>query len=330
MNDGRAASRGRQSIASVNRPSRLAALTLAGLVVTGTASALEFVQLQLERPPGVPGLMFDDRLCFPEEWLAFPSINALGNSTPRDLWLAPLTDLGNYLAGGGASVWVVAAQLRDEYLAAAETLRRFRVEYGERQAEGLMTFLDCVANTDPAVFRRYFDIAAGVIVDVDGVVARLVEADAGLRAELITELVGIGQPAVTPLAALLADPRLEGDGPLLLRLAIVRGLGQMGPAASEAAPFLVAVFGRDIGTVRAAARLALAQIGPAAVPIVVAMLSSSEPGIRLDAALTLGLMEPPPADALAALQTVAAADIDETVRSAAQSAAQRILDAAGR
>lgn len=288
------------------------------------ARAIDFKDLPLVRPDGVAGLMFDDRLCFPEAWLDYGGINMLGVTVPQELWLLPMRVLASAVeAGADPGADVVAGQMLESLYARPEDMERNAVEMGRAQADGLVTFLECMAAIDPAVYQLYHDVSLGLVVDVEGTIRRFLLADTDRRNELADEMRAIGEPVVVPLADLLMEPSARVPEQTNTLLLAVRILGEQGPAAAPAAPALVTLFGDQRGTIRAAARQTLTRIGPDAVPSVIPALTATEVNVRLDAALVLGAIEPPPAEALAALQA-ALNDPEESVRTTVEAAIARI------
>ena len=114
-----------------------------------------------------------------------------------------------------------------------------------------------------------------------------------------------------------------------VRLRAVRDLGNLGTAGKSAVPALSAAMKNDIHPhVRIQAALALAQIGPPAVPALIEALADEEPWVRAQAAHALGTIGSPARDAVPAL-TQALKDPQANVRSKAAFALGEIGPDAG-
>ncbi|MGE3717753.1 MAG: HEAT repeat domain-containing protein [Bauldia sp.] len=307
-------------------PARLlsAAGASALLLAAGQAAAIEFNDLDLPRPEGVAGLMYDDRLCFPETWLAFEGINMLGTTSPERLWLLPLALIGEAVeAGGDPPPAVIADQMRAAFLEDPAEVARANVEFGVVQTEGYLTFLDCIKAVDPAVYQLYRDVDAGTATDIEGTVRRFTLAEGDRQEELAAELGEGGAAAAVAMIPVLADPAFRGPDQTSALLLIVRAFGRIGPDAAPAATELVTLLGDARGPLRAAVRQSLTRIGPAAVPAIITALTAEAANARFDAALVLSMIDPPPVEAVPALQPLLN-DPDENVREIAQRALDRI------
>lgn len=294
------------------------------LLLAGQAAAIEFNDLDLPRPEGVAGLMYDDRLCFPEAWLEYEGINMLGTTTPERLWLIPIALLGEVVeAGGNPPPAVVAEQMRAAFVNDPAEVARAEVEFGPAQTAGYLTFLECIKAVDPAVYELYRDVNAGVALDIEGTARRFTLAEGDRQEELAAELGQGGAAAAEAMIPVLADDAFRAPDNTAALLLLVRAFGQIGPEAAPAAAELATLLGDARGPLRAAVRQSLSRIGPAAVPAVVAALSAEAPNTRFDAALVLSMIEPPPVEAVPALQALLA-DPDENVREIAQRALDRI------
>lgn len=312
----------------MNYRTRLGALLGSAALVAAFGSpahAIEFTDLQLTRPDGVAGLMFDDRLCFPPAWLAAPAVPMIGERTAHDLWLQPLIYFGTYVEAREAMpLSAFAAQVLAETTADAAGVARTQVEYGRLASDGFLSFLQCVAATDEAVFQQYLATADATLGGIGGLITELRTADATRQAEIGAALVAAG-PAVLPaLRGILAEPEMltpEREGAAVTALGV---LGTIGPSAATAAAEAVLYLGVTTAPVRAAAIDALVRMGPDVVNFVLDQSVVLDSFVRLDAVLVLGAMDPPPILARPTLDGLARLDPDEGVKAAAAAAIARI------
>jgi hypothetical protein len=169
---------------------------------------------------------------------------------------------------------------------------------------------------------------------VPALLRRLRDRDTNFRWEAFRALKAIDPEALPAAApALTAWLGEGGDGPNeLVRGWAVDALGEMGPEAREAAPFLLGVLDdRDSLILHETARRALRRIDPGAlaahdreaVPALTALLASPAPSDRQAAAIDLGLTGARAWPAVPALLRLLG-DPDGSVRWAAREAAARI------
>ncbi len=295
------------------------------------AHAIEFTELQLPRPDGVAGLMFDDRLCFPPDWLAATAIPMIGETSPDIFWLRPLVYFGTYVeAREPIPMPEFAARFLAQATADPATIRRTEVEYGRRASEGYLWFLQCLASTDNAVFEGYLATADATLGDIASLITELRTADATRQAEIGAMLAAAGPAALPALRGLLAEPdmlTLAMEGAAVTALGLLTSLG---PSAATAANEVVLYLGVTTDPVRAAARDTLVQMGAEAINVVLDQSVVLDSFVRLDAVLVLGAIEPPPVLARPTLDGLARLDPDEAVRAAATAAVARIDAARGR
>jgi HEAT repeat protein len=150
------------------------------------------------------------------------------------------------------------------------------------------------------------------------------------RVDLLEAALRLGPDAGDVLPCLL---RLVRDPCYEVRQAAAAALGRIGPAASAAIPDLVGHLADrqreerwgpwDISETNDVVAEALGAMGPAAGPALVKALASSEARARYGAALALGKIDPPCAQALAALHSALASDPRLTVRLAAARSLKR-------
>ncbi|MCW5719405.1 MAG: hypothetical protein KIS68_16425 [Bauldia sp.] len=287
--------------------------------------AIEFTDLQLTRPDGVAGLMFDDRLCFPPDWLAAPAIAMIGETTPDALWRRPLIYFGTYVeAREPMPTPEFAALYLAQTLADTAAIARTEVEYGRLASSGYLWVLQCLAGTDNAVFEAYLATADATLGGIAGLITELRTADAARQAEIGAALAAAGPAALPAIRGLLAEaemltPAMEGAAVTALGL-----LSSLGPSAATAANEAVLYLGVTTDPVRAAARDALVQMGAEAVNVVLDQSVVLDSYVRLDAVLVLGAIDPPPLFARPTLDGLARLDPDDNVRAAAVAAVARI------
>jgi hypothetical protein len=318
----------------MNYRTRLGALL--GSVALAAASgapahAIEFTDLQLTRPDGVAGLMFDDRLCFPPDWLAAPAIPLIGEATAGVFWLQPIIYFGSYVeAREPMPTPEFAAQFLAQTVADTAAIARAQVEYGRLASDGYLWFLQCLAETDNAVFVGYLATADATLGNIAALITELRTADATRQAGIGAELGAAGPAALPALRGLLAEPDMLTpalEGAAVTALGLVTSLG---PSAATAANEVVLYLGVTTDPVRAAARDALVQMGAEAVNVVLDQSVVLDSYVRLDAVLVLGAMEPPPLLARPTLDGLARLDPDDAIRAAAAAAVARIDAARGR
>lgn len=295
------------------------------------AHAIEFTDLQLPRPDGIAGLMFDNRLCFPPDWLAAPAIPLIGESTPNVFWLRPIVFFGTYVeAREPMPTPEFAAQFLAQTTADTAAIARTEIEYGRLASVGYLWFLQCLASTDNAVFEGYLATADATLGAIAGLITELRTADAARQAEIGATLAAAGPAALPALRGLLAEPDMltpASEGAAVTALGLLTSLG---PSAATAANEVVLYLGVTTDPVRAAARDALVQMGAEAVNIVLDQSVVLDSYVRLDAVLILGAIEPPPIAARPTLDGLARLDPDDAVRAAATAAIARIDAARGR
>ncbi|MCC6736500.1 MAG: hypothetical protein IT534_10300 [Bauldia sp.] len=289
------------------------------------AHAIEFTDLGLTRPDGVAGLMFDDRLCFPPDWLAAAAIPMIGERTPADLWLDPLIYFGTYVEAREAMPTPeFAAQILAQTTADAAGVARTQVEYGRRGSDGFLWFLQCLAGTDNAVFQAYLATADATLGNIATLIVELRTAEGPRLAEIGAALGAAGPAALPALRGLLAEPEMltpAREGAAVTALGL---LSSLGPSAATAANEVVLYLGVTTDPVRAAAREALVRMGPDAVDLVLDQSVALDSFIRLDAVLVLGAIDPPPLYARPTLDGLARLDPDDAVKAAAAAAIARI------
>jgi hypothetical protein len=289
------------------------------------AQAIEFTELNLTRPDGVAGLMFDDRLCFPPDWLAATAIPMIGEQTPQALWLDPLIYFGTYVeAREPLPTSEFAARILAQTLADGEGVARTQVEYGRRGSDGFLWFLQCLADTDDAVFQGYLATADATLGNIAALIIELRTADTARLAEIGPALAAAGPAALPALRGLLAEPEMltpAKEGAAITALGV---LSSLGPSAATAATEAVLYLGVTTDPVRSAARQALVTMGPDAVNAVLDQAVVLDSFVRLDAVLVLGAMDPPPRLARPTLDGLARLDPDEAVKAAAAAALARI------
>jgi HEAT repeat protein len=152
--------------------------------------------------------------------------------------------------------------------------------------------------------------------------AGLREKKGTVRLAAIQTVARVGPPArdCTPiLVSLLQDDDVD------IRLAAADALGHIGVGASQAIPALRELFASDPNDFRVArsAAIALAQIGPKALPTLTSIIKNSSLAGRDSAALALGLLGPDAAEATTALLE-AFDSPDDAVRSCSAVALGRI------
>jgi HEAT repeat protein len=185
-------------------------------------------------------------------------------------------------------------------------------------------------------------------------IPRLIETLIQGRLLLVEEETDAGGRAVVTLAheALIEEwpaaknwldrnrASMQRIGRLLLSLAApepkdrryaVGALAEIGSAATEAVPAVIAALRDTDEVVRAGAAAALGKIGPAAaetVPALIAALGDADKMVRRSAAGTLEHIGPPAAEAVPALLVTALADFDTDVcQSAAEAIGQAVMPA---
>jgi len=142
----------------------------------------------------------------------------------------------------------------------------------------------------------------------------LVDSDVEVQvgaAELLGRCGGKAAAAVPTLIGILADRHAHG----FVRMTVIMTLGEIGPAATSAAPALIDTLG-DSSMCTDAVR-ALVAIGDTAMPALVRALRHGQPTIRLGAAYVLGSLGD--ASVVASLVEILE-DPDEGVRRAAAEA----------
>jgi HEAT repeat protein len=133
----------------------------------------------------------------------------------------------------------------------------------------------------------------------------------------------IGAPALPALIAALDDESAQR------RAGVARALGEMGPAAGEAAPALVKNVGHWDETVRRETADALGQIGAPAVAPLIAALSVTDEKARQGAATALGQIGKPAAAAVTPLMASLQKETSMPARVAMLSALPRVSSLAG-
>ncbi len=138
---------------------------------------------------------------------------------------------------------------------------------------------------------------------------------------------------INPVAVVVATLRraLEDSAPAV-RIRAAAALGQLGPAAADAAPALIAALRDDDETVRCGAATALGQVGVGdgtAVEALAALLTDPSPPVKVAAAAALSELRADAAPAVPALVELLQ-DRDEEVRRTAAAAIGRIGTIDGR
>jgi HEAT repeat protein len=130
---------------------------------------------------------------------------------------------------------------------------------------------------------------------------------------------------------------IEYRAPRVYQLVAAQGLGLFGPSAIETLPNLILLLKEsEFGEINhedwiatqyvvAEAIVCIDPTGQQAIPLLIELLRDSEPSVRKNSALTLGLYGPTAASALTSLQELLS-DPDQDVRSAAATALQQIED----
>jgi len=137
-------------------------------------------------------------------------------------------------------------------------------------------------------------------------VPRLIEAlknEKPLVRFFAAEVLGDIGPAAKDAAPAITE--LMSDQNWGVRVQAARALGKIGPAGKGAVPALGRALGDTRWEVRQTAAFALGVIGPAAkrtVPAIARLLTDEEENVRRTAALALGLIGPPAKDAVPALR----------------------------
>ena len=156
--------------------------------------------------------------------------------------------------------------------------------------------------------------------DVPALIADLGSADAQVSGRANLDLIAAGEPAVVPLAALLADTNRD----VTLRRKAASALWGLGRTAAAAVPALAAALTDADTQLKASAAMALENMGPAAeaaVPQLVKALDDPAGDVRQWAAKALGAIGPAARTAIPALKEAARRP---AIRSAAEAAIRRI------
>jgi HEAT repeat protein len=129
---------------------------------------------------------------------------------------------------------------------------------------------------------------------------------------LASELGKMGPRASAAVPVLVYN--LYNESCWVTRFVAAQALGDLGPTASSAAPHLIRSFKDVDGSVRLSAAIALAKIGPQAIPVLQQALTDEVASVRTLAATALGRMGPVAKSTLPLLHQLATTDPDAIVR----------------
>jgi HEAT repeat protein len=260
---------------------------------------------------------------------AVPALAALLDDEHTDVAGAACTALARIGDAGAATA--LLRTMQGNRGPVADAAGRALAHLGPAAKEVVPAVLKFLSGSEKEVIRARFVLQVLGPVALPGLIQALGDAEPSNRraaAEMLGVIGPVARPAVPALAAALQDktPRVALDAawalaridPTRAQVAVplladsldtsraIEALADMGPEARAAVPKLIEALRQREGAAnnkafRTAAQVALARVGTSAVPDLVRALRDKREGVSPLAGEVLGLIVPPPRDAVPAL-----------------------------